>query len=50
MEAIKLLELALHLRMHGENAPGGTETWADWERRTLALLYDNPTACNPSNT
>lgn len=31
-EATRLLEYALHLRMHGENAPGGTETWAQFDR------------------
>jgi hypothetical protein len=30
--AVKLLEYAMHLRKHGENAPGGTETWAQFER------------------
>jgi hypothetical protein len=27
-----LVEEALHLRMHGEYAPGGNENWATWER------------------
>ena len=37
-EAIRLLAEALQLRMNGERAPGCTETWADWERRTEAWL------------
>jgi hypothetical protein len=36
--AIRLLEEALHLCQNGERAPGGNETWADWERRTEACL------------
>jgi hypothetical protein len=36
--AIRLLEEALHLRMNGERAPGGTETWQDWERRAETYL------------
>jgi chromosome segregation ATPase len=35
---IKLLEYALHLRMHGECAPGGRETWAEFDRRCEAFL------------
>ena len=37
-EAIRLLEEALHLRQNGERAPGGTETWAHWERRAETFL------------
>lgn len=33
-----LLEEALHLRMHGERAPGGNETWADWDLRAEGWL------------
>lgn len=40
--AVKLLEYALHLRMHGENAPGGTETWAQFDRDTEAFLRAQP--------
>jgi hypothetical protein len=36
--AIRLLESALHLRMHGERAPGGTETWDRWDRDAEAFL------------
>lgn len=32
MTAHGLVEYALHLRMYGENAPGGDETWATWDR------------------
>jgi hypothetical protein len=37
-EARRLLEYALHLRMHGERAPGGNETWAEFDRRCEAYL------------
>lgn len=37
-DARGLLEEALHLRMYGENAPGGNETWGDWDKRTEAFL------------
>ena len=36
--AIRLLEAALHLRMNGERAPGGSETWQDWDRRAETFL------------
>lgn len=36
--ARRLVEDALHLRTVGERAPGGTETWADWDRRAEAFL------------
>ncbi len=36
-QAVALLEEALHLRMNGERAPGGNETWADWDKK--AELY-----------
>jgi hypothetical protein len=35
---IALLEEALHLRMNGERAPGGNETWRDWDLRTETFL------------
>jgi hypothetical protein len=38
--AVRLLEEALHLRMNGERAPGGNETWRDWERRAEKALRD----------
>ncbi len=28
----RLIRKAFHLRANGENAPGGTETWHQWER------------------
>jgi hypothetical protein len=37
-EATGLLEYALHLRMHGENAPGGSETWQEFDRRAEEFL------------
>jgi len=36
--AIRLLEEALHLRQNGERAPGGDETWRDWERKAEECL------------
>lgn len=38
VEAVRLIQYALHLRMHGENAPGGTETWAQFDRDAEAFL------------
>jgi len=35
---VLLLEEALHLRMHGERAPGGNETWRDWDRKAETFL------------
>lgn len=43
-EAVRLLEYALHLRQHGERAPGGNETWAQFDRECEALLRGEPTA------
>jgi hypothetical protein len=37
-EGRRLLEYALHLRMNGERAPGGNETWAEFDRRCEAYL------------
>lgn len=37
-EALRLLEEALHIRMHGERAPGGTENWADWDTKAETFL------------
>lgn len=36
--AIELLAYALHLRQNGERAPGGDETWAEFDRRAEELL------------
>lgn len=33
-----VLEEALHLRMCGERAPGGSETWRDWDRKAEQVL------------
>lgn len=38
VEAERLLNYALHLRQYGERAPGGDETWAEFDRRTEAFL------------
>jgi hypothetical protein len=32
---------ALHLAMYGERAPGGDETWAEWERKLRDLDEHN---------
>lgn len=37
-EALDLLKYVLHLRMHGENAPGGSETWREFDTRCEAYL------------
>lgn len=37
-DARRLLAYAMHLRQHGERAPGGDETWAEFDRRVEALL------------
>lgn len=37
-DAVWLLTYALHLRMHGERAPGGNETWATFDRRCEEFL------------
>jgi hypothetical protein len=36
--AIALLRTALHLRLHGEHAPGGAENWADWDLEAERFL------------
>lgn len=43
-EAVKLLEYALHLRMYGERAPGGNETWVRWDVDVEKWLRDLPRA------
>lgn len=43
-EAVRLLKYALHLRMHGECAPGGDETWAQFDREAEAYLRSLPEA------
>ncbi|AHH20793.1 hypothetical protein NONO_c60170 [Nocardia nova SH22a] len=37
-EAVKILEYALHLRMYGERAPGGNETWQEFDRRCETFI------------
>jgi hypothetical protein len=37
-EAVDLVKYALHLRMHGERAPGGDETWGEFDRRAEEFL------------
>lgn len=37
-EATSLLEYALHLRQHGEKAPGGSETWRQFDTRAEDFL------------
>jgi hypothetical protein len=44
-DAILLLEYALHLRQHGERAPGGNETWAEFDRRCEAFLRQVSASC-----
>lgn len=47
--AVKLLEYAMRLRMYGERAPGGDETWHEWATgaetflRSLADITEEPT-------
>ncbi len=36
--AVALLEEALHLRMNGEYAPGGSENWHDWDSKAERFL------------
>jgi hypothetical protein len=38
VDAVDLLQYGLHLRVHGENAPGGSETWREFDQRTEAFL------------
>lgn len=38
LSAVDLLRQALHLRMNGERAPGGNETWRDWDLKAEAYL------------
>lgn len=37
-QATRLLEYALRLRQHGERAPGGDETWDEFDRVAEAFL------------
>jgi hypothetical protein len=38
IEAIQILEYGLHLRQYGERAPGGGETWQEFDRRCEKFL------------
>ena len=46
-EARSLLEYALHLCKHGEKAPGGGETWAEFGRRAEEFLRWGPGSTRP---
>jgi transcriptional regulator with XRE-family HTH domain len=37
-EVVELLQYALHLRQYGERAPGGNETWREFDQRAEILL------------
>lgn len=40
LEAVaRLLEYAIHLRVHGENAPGGDETWERFDQMAEEFLW-----------
>lgn len=48
-DAHALLHAALHLRTHGEHAPGGTENWQNWERAAEDRLRTHGSHChNPA--
>lgn len=38
IEAFKVLDYALVIRMYGERPPGGDENWPEFDRRTETLL------------
>lgn len=38
VEALQLIEYALHLRQYGERAPGGNETWREFDTRAEEFL------------
>ena len=37
-DATRLLEFAMHLRSYGERAPGGSETWQEFDRAAEVFL------------
>jgi hypothetical protein len=53
-----IIDYGLHLRMYGERAPGGDETWREWDRMAEMFLRrrlcrehghdfsEDPTACS----
>jgi len=45
--AIRLLEEALHLRQNGERAPGGNETWRDWDKRADRFMHERLDRLHP---
>lgn len=45
-DPVALVREALHLRQYGENAPGGTETWAEWDRKATNWAYAEMDVCN----
>lgn len=45
--ATQLIRYAVHLRMHGERAPGGTETWQQFDRDAEAFLRGLPARPTP---
>jgi hypothetical protein len=45
-EAIRILEYALHLRMYGERAPGGDETWNEFDQQCEEFLRRQHMASN----
>lgn len=38
LKLFRLVEEAFTIRMYGERAPGGSENWADWERKAEETL------------
>jgi hypothetical protein len=42
-QARAILDYALHLRTYGENAPGGNETWREFDRRCETYLRGETT-------
>jgi hypothetical protein len=49
-EAVGLLEEALHLRMNGERAPGGNETWRDWDLRAEQFMQERLARLHPETS
>lgn len=47
--ALDLLKYALHMRMYGERAPGGDETWHEFDRRAEAYMRSLPYDGMPGN-
>jgi len=49
VEAVRLLEYAFHLRVHGENAPGGRETWREFDRQVEDFLRSHAPSGRPQD-